>query len=181
MSPRHLLKRYLVSRESFSHARGLGWLGTRLHDPELWHLGRRSVAGGVGLGFFLAFIPLPIQMLIGSVLAFLLRVNLPVTMAAIWLTNPLTMAPMFLFAYKVGSWLSGHAAHAANGQAQHFEPTFSGVMAAFGDIWQPLLLGCFVCGLSAAAIGNLAVRWLWRGYLLYRRREKRLARVRREG
>ncbi|MEQ8232501.1 MAG: DUF2062 domain-containing protein [Gammaproteobacteria bacterium] len=178
MSPRHLLKRYLVSRENFAHARGLGWLGTRLHDPELWHLGRRSVAGGVGLGFFLAFIPLPVQMLIGGVLAFLFRVNLPVTMAAIWLTNPLTMAPMFLFAYKVGSWISGYT-HANAPAPGHFEPSFSGVIATFGDIWQPLLLGCFVCGLSAAAIGNLAVRWLWRGYLLYRRREKRLARVRR--
>ncbi|MEQ8660543.1 MAG: DUF2062 domain-containing protein, partial [Gammaproteobacteria bacterium] len=73
--------------------------------------------------------------------------------------------------------ISGYAPHAAQAPPQDFEPSFSGVLAAFGDIWQPLLLGCFVCGLSAAAIGNLAVRWLWRGYLLYRRRQQRRARL----
>ncbi|MCB1745920.1 MAG: DUF2062 domain-containing protein [Gammaproteobacteria bacterium] len=172
MSPRHLLKRYLGGRERLAQSRAAGWLGARLHDPELWHLGRRSVAGGVGLGCFLAFIPLPVQMLIGTLLAFLMRVNLPVTMAAIWITNPLTMAPMFLFAFKIGAWITGRESHLT---ALAFEPSFSGVLATFEEVWLQLAVGCFVCGLSAAAIGNLAVRWLWRAHLLYKRRQRRLS------
>ncbi|MGB1884808.1 MAG: DUF2062 domain-containing protein [Gammaproteobacteria bacterium] len=176
MSPRHFLKRYLGSPQSLQQGKSFGWLGARLHDPELWHLGRRSVAGGVSLGFFLAFIPLPIQMLIAAPLAFLFRVNLAVTMASVWITNPVTIAPMFLFAYKVGSWILGSDSMASS---YDFEFSFAGVASVFGEIWQPLVLGCFICGLSAAAIGNVAVRWLWRAHLLYRRRQKRLRRLKR--
>lgn len=170
MSPRHLLRRYLGDRDSLKKSRATRWLGTRLHDSEVWHLGRRSVAGGVGLGFFLGFIPLPIQMLIAAPLALVLRVNLPVTLAAVWITNPITFAPMFLFAYKVGTWITG--ANSTVG-ALSFEASFAGITGVLGQIWWPLGVGCFVCGLSAAAIGNLTVRWLWRGYLLYKRRQRR--------
>ena len=173
MNPRQFLQRHLGKRDALTRSRVAGWLGTRLHDPELWHLGRRSVAGGVGLGFFLAFIPLPVQMLFGTLLAVLWRVNLPVTMAAIWLTNPLTMAPMFLFAYKVGTWIVGGDSHIS---ASAFEPTLDFALTTFRGIWLQLMVGCFVCGVSAGAIGNLAVRWLWRAHLVYRRRQRRLSR-----
>lgn len=170
MSPRHILKRYLGDHTTKAKSRSSGWLGRRLHDAEVWHLGRRSVAGGVGLGFFLAFVPLPIQMAIAAPLALLFRVNLPVTMASLWITNPLTMGPMFYFAFKVGTWLTNTADAI---EVLEFEASFAGMSAAFDQIWMPLVVGCFVCGLSAAAIGNLAVRWLWRAYLLNRRRQRR--------
>lgn len=173
MNLRRFLQRHLGHRESFKRSRVAGWLGTRLHDPEIWHLGRRSVAGGVGLGFFLAFIPIPIQMPIGTVLAVLTRVNLPVTLAAVWLTNPLTMAPMFYFAYKVGSWIVGVDSHLGESV---FEPTLDGALTAFRGIWLQLTVGCLVCGASAGALGNLAVRWLWRAHLVYRRRQRQQAR-----
>ncbi len=172
MSPRHFLKRYIGGRETLARTRATGWLGKRLHDAEIWHLGRRSVAGGVGLGFFLAFIPLPIQMLIAAPLSLIFRVNLPVTMAALWLTNPVTMAPIFLFAFKVGAWITSREAQIA---AIKFEASFDGMAAVFDEVWLPLLVGCFVCGISAAAVGNLAVRWIWRAYLLRRRRQRRRA------
>ena len=177
MSPRTFLKRYLGDRSTLTKTRGIGWLGERLYDAEVWHLGRRSVAGGVGLGFFLAFIPLPIQMLIAAPLSLLFRVNLPVTMAALWLTNPLTMAPMFYFAFKVGSWLTdrGDALNEIN-----FVASFDGMSAMFGEIWLPLIVGCLVCGISAAAVGNLSVRWLWRAHLLSRRRRRRRQALKRD-
>lgn len=170
MSPRQFLRRYIGDRETLSQSRATSWLGKRLHDAEVWHLGRRSVAGGVGLGFFLAFVPLPIQMVIAAPLSLLLRVNLPVTMAALWITNPVTMAPMFLFAFKVGTWITAREAQIA---AIDFEMSFEGMAAAFGEIWYPLIVGCLFCGVSAAAVGNLSVRWLWRAHLLYKRRQRR--------
>jgi uncharacterized protein len=176
MSPRHILRRYLGDRETITQSRVTGWLGTRLHDSEVWHLGRRSVAGGVGLGFFLAFIPLPIQMLIAAPLALTFRVNLPVTMASVWITNPFTFAPMFLFAYKVGEWITGFESDV---EAIAFNASFSGIIDIVGEIWLPLGVGCLICGCSAAAIGNVSVRWMWRAYLLNRRRRRRLSRARR--
>ncbi|MCZ6772743.1 MAG: DUF2062 domain-containing protein, partial [Proteobacteria bacterium] len=139
------------------------------------HLGRRSVAGGVSLGFFLAFIPLPIQMLIAAPLALTFRVNLPVTMASLWITNPFTFAPMYLFAYKVGEWITGYPGEVG---ALAFPSSFSGLIDILGEIWLPLCVGCLVCGCSAAAISNVSVRWMWRAYLLNRRRRRRLERAR---
>ena len=171
MSPRTILRRYLGDRESITKSRAAGWLGARLHDSEVWHLGRRSVAGGVSLGFFLAFIPLPIQMLVAAPLALTFRVNLPVTMVSLWITNPFTFAPMYLFAYKVGEWITGFPSEVG---ALAFPGSFSGLIDILGEIWLPLCVGCLICGCSTAAIGNVSVRWMWRAYLLNRRRSRRL-------
>ena len=173
MNPRHVLKRYLAKRDTKPRVKPSSWLGRRMHDAEIWHLGRRSVAGGVSLGFFLAFIPLPIQMLIAAPLALVLRVNLPVTMVAVWITNPVTAAPLYLFAYQLGKWILGEDLDA---ESASFEATFEGIAAVMGDIWQPLLVGCLVCGLVTAAIGNITVRWIWRYYLLRYRAKRRASR-----
>jgi len=172
MSPRHWLRRHLKPPKGLLESRATRWLGHRLHDPELWHLGRRAVAGGVALGFFLAFVPLPVQMALAAPLALLLRVNLPVAMAGVWLTNPVTGGPMFLFAYKVGEWLTGEGGHFAG-----FEPSLDNLLALIDEIWWPLAVGCTVCGVVAAVIGYLAVRGLWRLYLVRRLHAQRARRA----
>lgn len=108
-------------------------------------------------------------MLLAIPLAILMRVNLPVTFTAIWATNPITFAPMFIFAFKVGTWITGYDITSGG---IPFEPSFDGLGAALDVIWYPLLVGCFVCGISAGAIGNVAVRWAWRGHLVYLRRKR---------
>tara|TARA_R110002095_G_scaffold185313_1_gene162590 strand:- start:2528 stop:3076 length:549 start_codon:yes stop_codon:yes gene_type:complete len=173
VGPKTLLRNFFAKRRHTVSLEKYGWFGRHLHSPDLWHFGRRSVAGGVGLGLFLCFIPIPIQMMLAIPCAIVLRVNLPVTFTAIWATNPITFAPMFIFAFKVGSWLTGYES-AVGGIP--FEPTFNGVGAMLHEIWYPLLVGCFVCGISAGAIGSVFVRWLWRAYLVVLRR-RRLARA----
>ena len=161
MSPKRLLHRYFGNRELITKAPGSGWLGQRLHDPEIWNLRRNSVAGGVSLGFFLAFIPLPIQMLIAAPIALMLRVNLPVTLASIWITNPITFAPMLLFAYKVGTWLTATdgTVMAAGIQPIHRRSP--------RRVWRDL----------AAPVGRLLGLWLERGRHRQRRRALDVARV----
>ena len=170
MGPKTLLRKFFSQRKTKVPLHKYGWLGRRLRDPDLWHFGRRSVAGGVGLGLFLAFIPIPVQMVLAVPCAIVMRVNLPVTFTAIWATNPITFAPMFIFAFKVGSWLTGYQS-AGNGIP--FVPTFTGLAAMLSDIWYPLLVGCLACGVSAGAIGSLLVHWLWRAYLINLRRKRR--------
>jgi len=177
MSPKQKLRRYFSNRDAILNSRVGGWLGKHLHDPEIWHFGRRSVAGGVGVGFFLAFVPLPMHMVMALLLSLLWRINLPVTVAAVWIANPVTVAPMFMFALKVGGIVTAHEVQFSE---LHFDATWANLSAMFSQLWLPLVVGCFLCGVSAGAIGNFAVRWLWRFHLLRRlhqRRQRRRART----
>ena len=82
MGPKTLLRNFFAKRRHTVSLEKYGWFGRHLHSPDLWHFGRRSVAGGVGLGLFLCFIPIPIQMMLAIPCAIVLRVNLPVTFTA---------------------------------------------------------------------------------------------------
>ena len=170
MSPKQKLQRYFSNRDAILNSRVGGWLGQHLHNPGIWHFGRREVAGGVAVGFFLAFVPLPIHMLMALLLALLYRINLPVTIAAVWIANPITVAPMFMFALKIGGIVTAHEVQFSE---LHFDASWATVHTMFSQLWQPLVVGCLLCGLSAGAIGNVSVRWLWRLHLLRRLRQRR--------
>jgi len=103
--PRKFLKRLLPDHNKMSEHPHLQHFGERLREPKLWHLNRRSVSGAVALGLFIAFMPIPGQMILAVLLAIYFRVNLPISALAVWITNPVTIAPLFFFAYKVGSWI----------------------------------------------------------------------------
>ena len=110
MSLRRHLERRLPQREALSNSRWLRRFAHLLHEPRLWHFGRRSVARSAGYGFALAFFPIPIHMLLVFPLAWFRRLNLPVVVGALWITNPVTWVPFFYFAYRVGLLLTGEAA-----------------------------------------------------------------------
>jgi len=161
--PRKLIKRYLPEAHHVRDHRHLKLFGDRLHDPNLWHLNRRSVSGAFAVGLFCAFIPLPAQMLVAAAIAILVRVNLPLSVALVWVTNPLTIPPMFYAAYRVGAWVMGYAPEALN-----FEPTLEWFTGQFADKWQPFLLGCLIMGTVSAGLGYALVRLAWRLYVIRR-------------
>lgn len=131
--------------------------GERLADPKLWHLNRRSVAFGLALGVFVAFMPILGQMLVAAALAILFRVNLPISVMAVWLTNPLTIAPIYYLCYQVGAELLSLP------MGEHaFIMSWEWFKTEFLAIWQPLLLGCFVLGIIAAIMAVVLVRLFWR-------------------
>ena len=174
LGPKTFLRQYFANKDHRKSLKRFGWLGDHLHSQELWHFSRRSVAGGVSLGFFLAFIPIPIQMLLAIPASIIVGVNLPITMLALWISNPLTMAPLFLFAYKIGAWVTNQSGSL---KSLAFEPTFAGLADKLTEIWWPLSVGCLISGLAAAVIGNILVRWLWMIFLLRSRRNNRRARL----
>jgi len=71
------------------------------------HLNRRSVSGAFAVGLFFAFWPVPLQMLLAAIGAILVRVNLPISVTLVWITNPITIPPIFYFSYLVGTWMLG--------------------------------------------------------------------------
>lgn len=168
------IRRYLKSRlpqaADLAEKRFISWFGHRLHDPNLWHFGRRSVARATGIGFLVAFFPIPVHMLIVVPLAILRGLNLPVLIAAVWVTNPVTWVPMFYFAYRVGLLFTGGPV--ATAASLHLSPDWVSLTHALGEIWLPLCVGSAICGVVAGTAGYLFVDWLWRLAIARRWRQR---------
>jgi uncharacterized protein len=74
-----------------------------LFERRLWMPCRDTVATGLAIGMFFAVMPVPLQMLFAGVVAMRFHSNVPLAMAACWLSNPLTNIPLFLAQYWLGS------------------------------------------------------------------------------
>ena len=170
MSLRSFFKRFLPEPHRIRDHKHLRHFGDLLHDPNLWHLNRRSAAGGIGIGLFCAFIPLPVHMIVAAAVAILFRVNLPLAVVLTWITNPLTFAPVFYFAYQLGSWLLRVPV-----QNIAFEFSIRWLQEIFVHIWPPLLLGCVSLAVLSSLTGYFATSLLWR-ILLLRKRSARKSR-----
>lgn len=166
--PRRLIKRYLPDHREIRDHKHLRFLGRLLHDPNLWHLNRRSVAGAFSVGLFVAFLPVPFQMVFAAAAAIPCRVNLPISVALVWLTNPVTMPPVFYAAYTIGTWLLGIPP-----TEFHFEMSWTWLTRELGTMFAPFILGCLILSASSAVAGNLLVRLLWRIQILKHLRTRR--------
>lgn len=155
--PKKLIKKYLPDPETLKKHKKLQFLGEKLQEPNLWLLNRRSVALAFTIGLFCAWIPTPGQMAIAAIAAFYFRANLAISVALVWLTNPLTMPPMFYFAYLVGLKLLAQPEPNAD-----FEFSVDSLLSSLGDIWQPFLLGCLILGIISSILGYLSVQGIWR-------------------
>ncbi len=165
---RHLIKRITPDHHKIRNHKHLRIFGSLLHDPNLWHLNRRSAAGAFAVGLFMAFVPVPLQMLLAAGAAILFRVNLPLSVGLVWLTNPLTMPPIFYFSYLVGTFFTGHPAAEIE-----FELTMECISDSLGEIWAPFLLGCFICGSVASVLGYFGIQALWRWHIVQHLKKRR--------
>jgi uncharacterized protein (DUF2062 family) len=77
-----------------------------------------------------------------------------------FVSNPLTMYPMYYAAYRLGRGLLDTPPIAFD-----FQPTIDWLTEKFVTIWQPLMLGCLLLGLSCAVIGYVVLDLLWRASL----------------
>lgn len=145
--------------------------GTFLHDPNLFHMNRHSVAGAFFVGIFVAFLPIPGQMFIAPLAAIIFHCNLPITVALIFISNPVTIAPIFFATYKLGTWI-------LSSPIEPFEPEISWqwLRHELGHIWLPLLVGSLLTGLVLASIGYLATLSLWRWHVVRNWNKRRLRR-----
>lgn len=162
MSKKFLL-RFTPDREKIKAIKSLEFLGEKLHRPNLWHLNRRSVSLAFAVGFWAMYTPpLPWQMVIAAVLAIYFNANLPISVALVWITNPVTWLPMYYFAYKVGSLALGQDSF----QFEQFSQLFS--IEKVLELGTPLLLGCFILMNAGAVAAYFTVQYLWRRAVLHK-------------
>ena len=171
---RKVIKRLMPDPEWVKEHKSLRFMGTLLHDPNLWHLTRHSVSVAAFIGIFVAFLPFPTQMIIAAGLALLFRANLAISVVLVWISNPLTMPPLFYFAYRVGHWVMGSSA----GESFEFELSWDWIMASLSANWQPFVLGCLLCGLFFGLLATSLVRLWWRWHTASRWEERRKRRRR---
>jgi uncharacterized protein (DUF2062 family) len=101
--PRAKLRKILPTHQKIKDQKILKIFGKLLYKKEIWSLSRRKVLGGVFIGVFIAFIPMPFQMLLVALLAIIFNVNLPITILLVWISNPLTMPFIYYFEYELGN------------------------------------------------------------------------------
>ncbi len=163
-------KKYMPSRHTIFNNRYLKPFSHLLSSPNLWHLNRYSVATAMSIGLFVGFMPIPGHMIIAAFVSLIVKANLPLSIALVWVNNPFTIAPMFFFAYELGVHLL-HVPH----EHFHIEITTHWLVHELKHYYDPLLLGCFICGSVCAIVGNFAVRIYWRYHAsrAWRKRAKR--------
>ncbi len=161
----------------------------RLVIEKILHLDDtpHRIAFGVFLGFVVGWTPtLGAQILIYWVMAYILRANRASGLLPVFLTNPITAVPIYLFNWKVGQWLlhgaSGGDASAAEEQARleemveqfslsrMFEAEFwSSLWPTLAGLGIELLVGCLAVGFACGTLGYVVTFY---GVISYRRRRQ---------
>jgi hypothetical protein len=181
--PRKLFRKFLPSHASVVGNPFVARFGTFLTHPNLWHLNRRSVAGGVAVGLLAGLVPGPTQIASATALSVMLKVNLPVAVFTTFYTNPLTIVPLYIAAYWVGAWVTSSE---GNGTPTPFSLADRPSSEWLPALWEwllsmgkPLAVGLPLFALLLAVVGYFAVRGAWRLWAVHTWRKRRRARARR--
>lgn len=95
-----------------------------------------------------------------------LRGNLPLSVALVWTTNPLTWVPLYTPGYLLGAWLLG----------QHV-PSWDQIgIGTLTKGYAALVLGCTLFGVVLALLGYYLVHWIWNLRAAQRWRHRKMMR-----
>jgi len=155
--PKKFFKRYSPDPSRIRNTPGFGMLGARLQQPNLWHFNRHSISKAFAIGLFCMWIPFPFQSILAAFFAIFLRANLALSVALVFITNPITIPPMFFFAYQLGNLILDRDSMNFN-----IELSWEWMTQSLVIIWEPLFLGCFLMGLFTSMLGFLGIQLMWR-------------------
>ena len=184
--PRKLFRKFLPSHEAIRQNRYVAWFGPRLQHHNLWHLHRRSVAGGVAAGLFAGLIPgsNPVQFTAGAILAILARVNLPIAVLVTLYSNPFTIVPLYFLAFKLGQFVlmqsgNGLPPVAFMLEGKGFSEWLPAALEWLASVGKPLVIGLPLLAVLLALIGYFATDWSWRLYVRCAWQQRRRQRAQR--
>ena len=155
--PKKLIQRLMPDHQTIKNNKHLKIFGALLHNANLWHLNRRSVSKAFAVGLFFAFIPVPFQMVLAAGFAIIVHANLPLAVALVWITNPLTMPAIFYACYVVGTWIIGVPT-----RKFAFEASWQWLVDSISTIGPAFILGCGVLATFFSILGYLLINAFWR-------------------
>ena len=139
----------------------LKWFAKTAYDRSyLWSFKGNAMVQALFWGIWIAMLPIVgIQMIVVFFLALIVRANLPLIVALQWISNPLTMAPIYFADYEIGLLiLELFGVDYGRNKLLTAEFDWSGM--EFADLWElvdtfpPMMVGGSVVGIS---LGVLAV------------------------
>lgn len=132
-----------------------------------------AIALGTAIGMFVGLTPtVGVQMLIVLAVAFLarhlFRFNTMAAVLTVYVTNPLTLVPIYWFNYQVGTFFipsdvtyAGFVAITEDTRTHWFDRALSLIT----NLGAPLLAGCLVVGIVVSLLTYPTMRWVLRRYL----------------
>jgi uncharacterized protein (DUF2062 family) len=176
---RKYLRRVLPSHQSIRDNRYIARFGDRLQHHNLWHLHRRSVAGGVAAGMFAGLIPgsNPVQFAAGAFLAITFKVNLPLSALITLYSNPFTIVPLYWTAFKLGQLVlwQNHGElpeMALDLEGKGFIEWIPAALHWLSSAGKPLVVGLPLLALLLAIVGYFLTDWAWRLGVMWQWRQR---------
>lgn len=151
-SPKHSNKPMAYKRTFRRRLKYFYWRLVRLRgSPE-------GIARGLACGVFAGLFPLfGFQIMVGVLLAVLLRGNKFLAVAGTWISNPLTYVPIYAFNFHVGQWLLSQ-----EDLTDVSLNSWESVKELGAEIIFTLLVGCFAVGSVCAVSSYFLGLWLIR-------------------
>ena len=116
---------------------------------------RAMVSKAVLIGLFIAFIPMPMQMLAVITMMPFFKFNVPIAISMCWLSNPFTMPPMYYMEYLTGSFILGN-------EIAPVEMTLDWFSENLDNIFVPLYFGTLLYSVFGSLSGYWLVNHFWR-------------------
>ena len=151
--PRKKLEKILPTHEKIRNQKFLKIFGNLLNKKEIWSLSRKKVVVGVLIGVFVACLPMPFQMIPACLFAIILNANLPISFLLIFISNPITMPPLFYLEYELGNLILK--------PETSIKFNFDSMYDNFDQIALSLWTGAIVLGVFASVICAITVNFLW--------------------
>ncbi|RLA74207.1 MAG: DUF2062 domain-containing protein [Epsilonproteobacteria bacterium] len=121
---------------------------------EYLSVNRAMVTKAFLIGLFIAFIPMPMQMLLVVAMMRFFKFNLALSIALCWISNPFTMFFIYYIEYYIGSLI-------LNIEMVRVDMSLNWFNSNFGNIFIPLYVGAFVLGLVVSVAVSFLVNYLW--------------------
>ena len=120
-----------------------------------FNINRKMITRGVLIGLFWGFIPMPMQMAAVVATTPFFRFNVPVAIAMVWLSNPITMPPMYYMEYLTGNFILGREG------IDNVELTLEWFSSHMDDIFVPLYVGTAFYSIVISTLIYFVLNWLW--------------------
>ena len=144
----HLLEKYNLPRAYFN-------------------FNRKMVTRGILVGLFWGFIPMPMQMAGVMATTPFFRFNVPIGLATVWLSNPVTYPPLWYLEYKTGNLLLGRDG------LHDIALTMEWFQNHWDDIVVPLYVGTAFYSTVVSYLIYLLLNWLWERSVHKERKERK--------